>query len=140
MAQANAAYEAGDLLALLTLQLQIEQIDLSRATQLPDEQIRHFNRVLQQQLKELEADVLERERAFCAGYGYGARSRIDPNKLLVWIKEETQQLLAEEATLMHDRRILQKDPSGAKRLLKDIAMQMREQERVRELLFSGGWG
>lgn len=140
MAQANAAYEAGDLLALLTLQLQIEQIDLSRAAQLPDEQVRHFNRVLQQQLKELEADILERERAFCMGYGYGASKRIDPNKLADWIKEETRELLAEEATLKHDQRMLRADPSGTKRLLKELAHQMREQERVRELLFRGGWG
>lgn len=136
MARANAAYAAGDLLALLTLQLQIEQVDLAQAAKLPDEQVRHFNRLLNEQLKELEADVGERERAFCQGYGYAPHRRPDPNKLTDWLKDEVRELQTTEARLKYDQRTLRSDPVGAKRLLKQIGAEMRLDDHMEELLFS----
>jgi hypothetical protein len=132
MARANAAYAAGDLLTLLTLQLQIEQLDLAQAAQLPEEQIRHFNRVLAEQLKELEADIGERERAFCEAYGYTPRRRPDPHKLKEWLTEEVRQLEVAEARMRHDQRIMRSDPSGAKRLLKQLGAEMRMEDQMEQ--------
>ena len=75
MQRANAAYEAGDLLALLELQLQIEQVDLAHAANVAAEQVRHFNKVLAEQLRErgrgfetIEQAFTDDDRAITAGY------------------------------------------------------------------------
>lgn len=64
MQRANQAYEAGDLLQLLTLQLEIEQIDAGHLASLPETRLAHYNKVLRQQLAELDAEVA----AITAGY------------------------------------------------------------------------
>jgi hypothetical protein len=53
MQEVNRAYGAGDLLALLELQLQIEQIDPAALASLARERLVHYNRVLQEQLSRL---------------------------------------------------------------------------------------
>jgi len=55
MQQVNQAYEVNDLLTLLTLQLEIEQIDAAHLAALPAERLAHYNRLLREQLKALEA-------------------------------------------------------------------------------------
>ncbi|MBL8329476.1 MAG: hypothetical protein JNJ71_11525 [Rubrivivax sp.] len=133
MARANAAYAAGDLLSLLSLQLEIEQVDLSRPAQLPLEQVRHFNRVLAEQLRELDLEIQERELTFQRSFGYGGSRRIDPSKLGKWLTEDLRQLLAAEASLTHDQRVLRNDPTGARWLLKEIAAERRFEDEMAEL-------
>lgn len=57
MARVNRAYEAGDLLELLNIQLEIEQIDAAHLSALPQARLAHYNQVLREQLKELQAEV-----------------------------------------------------------------------------------
>lgn len=64
MQRANQAYEAGDLLELLTLQLEIEQIDARHLAALPEARLAHYNQVLRQQLAELEGEI----KSVTAGY------------------------------------------------------------------------
>ncbi|EHR72378.1 DnaJ-like protein [Burkholderiales bacterium JOSHI_001] len=59
MQRVNDAYGRNDLLALLTLQIELEQIDPEHLAGLPDERIEHFNAVLREQLRELNAEVDE---------------------------------------------------------------------------------
>ena len=69
MQRVNAAYEKGDLLTLLTLQLECEQLDADRLAELPIERIKRYNHALQEQIRALKeektilmhsiADVLE---------------------------------------------------------------------------------
>jgi hypothetical protein len=125
MARANAAYAAGDLLALLTLQLQVEQIDLAAAGRLAAAQVRHFNRVLAEQLKEIEHDIAEREHTFCSTYGYMPERRLDPARLAPFLKEDAEELLALQAQLREQRKLLLGEPRGAKRLLKQMAAEFR---------------
>ena len=56
MQRVNQAYEKSDLLTLLTLQLEIEQIDAAHLSSLPAERLAHYNHILREQLKELEAE------------------------------------------------------------------------------------
>jgi hypothetical protein len=126
MAQANAAYEAGDLLTLLTMQLRWEQVDLAQAAQVTDTQIQHFNKVLAQQLAEIDEEIRERETTFCSTYGYLPDRRPDPNKLNELLKDAMREALAAEATLAHDRRMLRSDPTGTRRLLKQLGQEQRQ--------------
>ena len=57
MQQANQAYQADDLLTLLTLQLQTEQIDGQHLAGLPDARLNHYNQVLREQLRVLQQEV-----------------------------------------------------------------------------------
>lgn len=57
MQQLNTAYENKDLLALLELQLQIEQLDERALAAMSSERLKHFNKVLKEQVDELEHEV-----------------------------------------------------------------------------------
>lgn len=92
MQRANAAYEAGDLLALLTLQLQIEQVNELQAREMAASQVRHFNKVLAEQLREIEREVDGRQHAFEASYGLMSEQRIDPLQLGRLLKENCARL------------------------------------------------
>ncbi|WP_341522680.1 molecular chaperone DnaJ [Pseudomonas sp. G.S.17] len=64
MQRVNHAYAAKDLLSLLELQLEIEQIDSDHISTLPQERIKHYNRVLAEQVKELEEEISFRNFIF----------------------------------------------------------------------------
>lgn len=135
MARANGAYEAGDLLALLTLQLQIEQVGMAHAAGVAAVQVRHFNKVLSEQLRELEAEVAGRQHAFCAAYGLMTLQRLDPAKLGLLLKDELQDLAAAQARLAHERRVLQGDATSAKRYLKQVRAAQRMDDDLDDIDF-----
>lgn len=129
MASANAAYAAGDLLALLSLQLQIEQVDLAHAAQVTAAQVRHFNRVLAEQLEEIEAEISDREEAFSASYGIVPNRRPDPNKLGVWLKDEARRHLTAEMMLQMEQRHIRSGGAIAKAYLKQERSLHRDMDR-----------
>ncbi len=57
MQQANEAYGRDDLLALLTLQLELDHIDEAHLAGLPDARITLYNRVLRDQVSALEQEI-----------------------------------------------------------------------------------
>ncbi|MBE7527758.1 MAG: hypothetical protein HS120_09790 [Burkholderiales bacterium] len=57
MQRVNQAYDRGDLLELLNIQLEIEQIDADHLANLPAERIEHYIQVLRGQLAELKAEL-----------------------------------------------------------------------------------
>jgi len=59
MQRTNQAYERNDLLELLSLQIEIEQIDADHLASVPQARLRHYNEVLRDQLKALETQALE---------------------------------------------------------------------------------
>ena len=126
MQRANAAYEAGDLLTLLELQLQIEQVDLAHASRMAAEQVRHLNKVLAGQLRELEAEIDGRQHAFCATYGVQTYRRLDPEKLNDLLQDEVKHLLAAQHELAHDRQLLDNNPAMVKKFLKQWRAQQRD--------------
>jgi len=62
MQRVTEAYEKGDLMALLRLQLEFNRIDQQQLDTLVDEQLRYYNRILKQQADELN-DELARIRS-----------------------------------------------------------------------------
>jgi hypothetical protein len=65
MQRVNVAYAANDMLGLLELQLEVEQIDVAGLANLSEERIKQYNKVLKEQLGELEMEIdgLEEEAA-----------------------------------------------------------------------------
>ena len=128
MARANAAYAAGDLLALLSLQLQIEQVDVAHAASVAADQVRHFNRLLAEQLAELEAEIDNRQGALCHGFGLIVERRLDPMKLGQLLQQEARGLEAAQHMLEQERRALRGPPAQTRRWLAQIRQQRREDE------------
>jgi len=64
MQQANRAYDDSDLLALLKLQIQIEQIDPQALTQIADERLNSYNQVLREQSERLQRELFELRTQF----------------------------------------------------------------------------
>jgi hypothetical protein len=59
MAQVNAANDKKDLLTMLRLQLQIEQIEPAAIATMADEKLRHYNRMLKDQLKTVQMEQMQ---------------------------------------------------------------------------------
>ncbi|MDP2171794.1 MAG: J domain-containing protein [Rhodocyclaceae bacterium] len=57
MQRVNRAYDNGNLLELLNIQLEIEQIDAAHLANLSAERVAHFNQVLREQVAELKAEL-----------------------------------------------------------------------------------
>jgi hypothetical protein len=69
MQRVNQAYKAGDLLALLELQLSIEQIDPKALAGLAEERLRHYIHVLEEQSGRLRDELTEFVAPFAMAMG-----------------------------------------------------------------------
>jgi hypothetical protein len=78
MQRVNQAYKAGDLLALLELQLSIEQIDSAALAGLAEERLRHYIYVLQEQSRRLGDEVAELVRPFAMAMEGSAVGKLTP--------------------------------------------------------------
>ncbi len=135
MQRANGAYEAGDLLALLTLQLQIEQVNEAQATQLAASQVRHFNKVLGEQLREVEQEIDGRQAAFAASYGIVLEQRLDPAQLGGLLKDELRAVEAAALQLAQQRRLLVGERVQARRYLKRLRHEHQLDDEFGDLFF-----
>jgi hypothetical protein len=63
MQQINVAYQQADLLALLTLQMEVEQLNAASLAQLPEARLKHYNHVLKEQQQTLKSELQERTHA-----------------------------------------------------------------------------
>lgn len=64
MQRVNEAYSKKDLLQLVALQLEIEQIDQPNLNTIAEDQLKHFNKILQEQLDELFQEIDEIQFSF----------------------------------------------------------------------------
>ena len=92
MKRVNVAYDQRDLLALLTLQLEIEQIDQSTIDNLPPTRLRHYNEVLREQSLELGSEIDGLQNAFKAQYNIGPFEKITPHGLLPVLRRDIKSM------------------------------------------------
>jgi hypothetical protein len=64
MQRVNRAYKHKDLLELLTLQIEIEQIDADQIANAPEQRLEHFNAVLREQSETLAGELEQRIAPF----------------------------------------------------------------------------
>lgn len=95
MQQANDAYAAGNLLALLELQLQAEEVDAAHLTGVDQRRLAHFVTLLQGQLADLQAEVRRLESDFRAAVGAAPGQGLQPRKADRLISSEAQALRGE---------------------------------------------
>jgi hypothetical protein len=102
MAQVNIAYKAQDLLRLLELQLQLEQIDPDHASDVAEDRLRHYNKILDQQVKELDAELDELEMPWRMELDLLGAAPILPARMLARVRADTEDLKQQIGQLRRD--------------------------------------
>ena len=118
MKKVTVAYGNKDLLQLLELQLSVEQIDQSKINNIAEDHLKHYNKVLQSQLQELQEEVLLMEMNLRGMAGLGPYERLSPKRLLTLLNEDIRALRNEISRIHHDLRCF-KDVKQFKAWLKD---------------------
>lgn len=118
---ANDRKDRKDLLALLRLQLEIDQIDPSSVASMADDKLRGFNRMLKSQLKDLQAAhldvVMHMRMVFDLGYG-----DVNPKTLAGGLRFQTQRLHNMLENLKQDLILVQDDKALKKWIKLQIAL------------------
>jgi len=117
MVRVNQAHGLGDLPALLMLQLEFEQIDPAHLAQASEERVQHYIVVLQQQHRDLGAQLNERRMRFGNTFGVEMSSRAKALHLGQVLQEMARQLRAEVAMIEADLAQIM-DKRGAHRWIK----------------------
>lgn len=104
MQQANVAYTKKDLLQLLSLQLSVEQINQDSINNIAEDRLKHYNKVLANQLHDLQQEVMALEMQVKQMIGVSPYEPLSPKKLVVLFKQDMQGLQHEIARIKQDIR------------------------------------
>jgi hypothetical protein len=124
MQRVNQAYDKKNLLQLLELQLEIEHIDQTAINSLSEERLAHYNKILKEQLVELE------EQVRFVDYDFRMRFGIDPFASLK--PESLMRILARDIVLARQAlRDIESDVNATQNLasLKALIKEMRRRQR-----------
>jgi hypothetical protein len=113
MQRANEAYERGNLLELLELQLQLEHIDPAHLANLSAERLKHYVQILKDQVRELDRELQGIEYGLVAEFGFSPYGKLAPAGLTAQLRAD---IAATEIHLRSLRRQL--DTVGDVRSLK----------------------
>jgi hypothetical protein len=78
MQRVNQAYSKNSLLQLLELQLELEHIDQSAINNLSEDRLKHYNKILKEQVKELDRSFSVSNAIFAKAMGYRPSSTCRP--------------------------------------------------------------
>ena len=131
MSQANAAYGRQDLMALLDIQLRIEQTDPQSLSRLPEEKIASMSLLLKQQVGELEHELDSRRRSLLQEFDLPVYQTPSAAKLRAELLVQEQELKQELAAMADDLQAVQ-DDAGFKHWLKS-QMQPSEASTIFDL-------
>ena len=106
MQQVNRAYAGNDLLTLLELQLQIEQVDANHIATASAQRLKHYNKVLSEQVSELKSEIARVESGFFFEFGVETRWGINPRRLGAVLEQDARSLRAEILEVEREIRIL----------------------------------
>lgn len=135
MQEVNIAYSKKDLLHLLELQLELEHIDQAQLNNIAEERLKYFNKVLQEQLKELQQEIEFIEQGLKMQTGWAPFMDISPKKLLAKIEYDIQDVANDIARLKADLKTFQ-TPENLKSFLKAYKIpKQREEPDLMDLFF-----
>lgn len=126
MQRVNQAYAGNDLLALLELQLQIEQVDAVHIADAGAQRLKHYNKVLSEQLAELKSEIGRTEIGFRVDFGLEPGWGLNPAQLLGFIGGHVRALRHALDQQRRDLRMLD-DRAATKRWLKLERRRLRDE-------------
>lgn len=125
MQEVNQAYAKNDLLALLELQLRVEQVDAGHMAGADAQRVKHYNKVLAEQLGELKAEIVHVEMRFRIDFGLEPGWGLNPRKLGELLEGEARHVRAELAQVQRETGLLE-DVGATKRWLKAQRRMLRQ--------------
>ena len=127
MQKVNQAYASNDLLTLLELQLQIEQVDAGHVGRASAQRLKHYNKVLAEQLAELKNEIVRVESGFLMDFGLQPEWNASPKKLLSSIDQEAKRLRNLATMIRQDLRRLG-DKAATKHMLRQERQRLRQRD------------
>ncbi len=102
MQRVNVAYRANDILALLELQLEIEQIDVAGLNGISDERIRQYNRILDGQVVEIMSKIYDFEYVAVEMLDHPDLRKLTPEILLKTLADDIADLQKQMTEVQED--------------------------------------
>lgn len=102
MQKVTVAYGKRDLLQLLELQLNVEQIDQSKINNIADDRLNHYNKILQNQLEELQQEVMQLELDIKRMIGFAPYAHLSPKRVFAILNEDMRTLRNQINRIQHD--------------------------------------
>ena len=130
MQRVNQAYADNRLLDLLQLQLEIEQIDPAHIAGLSEERLKHYNRVLAEQLNELQQEVGDVEDHFLMEFGLDPYQHLKPAGLMRELRAQLQIIEYENLRLTRELNWLRADPAAIKDWIKAERQLQKQQDDI----------
>ena len=127
MQRVNQAYDKNNLLQLLELQLELEHIDQFALSHISEDRLKHYNKILKDQLAELEQEILHVEDQFRAQYGLPPFVDISPSAILRDLVRDIVTTQQANRDIEHDLQMFN-DIKMIKLWLKAVQRQSRRME------------
>ena len=137
MQRVNIAYGKKDLLLLLELQLEIEQIDPAHLNHIADCRLKYFNKILKEQLSELEQETDQIENMFKLDLCMPFYARLSPKQLMSGLAKDIQELQRDIVAIQNELKIFQ-NPVSLKSWLKGYKIPKKPSHDDFDDLFFGG--
>lgn len=102
MQRANQAYSKNSLLQLLELQLELEHIDQSVINNIGEDRLKHYNKILKEQVGELDHEILHVENGFKHSYGIPPFIDVSPGTIMRNLAADIFSLQESLHALEHD--------------------------------------
>jgi hypothetical protein len=137
MQRVNQAYEKKDLLKLLELQLAIEQIDAHAIANLSEDRLKHFNKILREQLNELAREILTVQMPIREQLNMSLTQPISMKTVMPRLMQDIAHLKSQIRRIENELD-MPKNPLMFKQWIKDYRQALRERDRaIRDDDFDG---
>jgi len=137
MQRVNTAYGKKDLLQLLELQLEVEQIDPAHLSQIADSRLKYFNKILKEQLAELEQENDQIAAMFKMNLDLPFYIRLTPKQLSLMLKNDIRALQESIDAIQNELKTFQ-NPASFKAWLKNYKIPKSSIHGDLDDLFFGG--
>ena len=127
MHRVTEAYEKSDLLALLRLQLEFDRIDQDHLETLAEDQLKYYNKILKQQVQELEESLFDMQQQMSAMSGQPLYMVASPTSLEFALKNDLRQLKANIKAIQKELKLFT-DNTILKQWLKTYRIQKAEDD------------
>jgi hypothetical protein len=121
MQRVNEAYNKNNLLQLLELQLELEHIDQQSINRISEDRLIHYNKILKEQVRELDQQIHHVEAAFRHAYEIAPFDPVSPDTVLQELVLDIKELRRNIRTIEHDLAAF-KDIKNLKLMLKSIKL------------------
>ena len=133
MQRVNTAYGKKDLLLLLALQLEIEQIDPAQLSLIADSRLKYFNKILKEQLAELEQESSQIEEMFKLDLNLPPFQRLTPKQLMSTLARDIKDLEIDISVIKRELK-LYKNPISFKAWLKTYQIPRDEDSYYEDMI------